>query len=80
MSETHTSHSPTKPHPQPDSEKIKDKENFRVPESADKSDDEDSYREKNSVHSSDEEDEELREPDSEDSVEYVRYVSVLWLF
>ena len=60
-------------------EKIKDTEIFRK-EPAYKSDDEDSYREKNSVHSSDEEDGELREPDSEDSVEYVRYVSVLWLF
>ena len=58
-------------------EKIKDTENFRVPESGDKSDDEDSYREKNSVHSSDEEDREYAldgQPDSEDSVEYVRYV------
>ena len=61
-------------------EKIKD---FRVPESGDKSDDEDSYREKNSVRSSDEEDRKDAlngQPDSEDSVEYVRYVSISWLF
>ena len=61
-------------------EKIKD---LRVPESGDKSDDEDSYREKNSVRSSDEKDREDAlngQPDSEDSVEYVRYVSISWLF